>query len=214
MWQFEKKYHQILDGEEHGANILLFSEDGWDGKKGNFLKLLFKTIEEFGHTYSVALSTMLCSRCKGKQSFVWVDVNNTKMTGILKTMDSLSRTVGKCPPGLTMPNSSARWSPNSCFEGSTDVNQKEKKNKNSPLTNLACFSAFFAAFSASFCCFFRPFFDWAWSASAALKQEEAHNKHLSQLPPSISPASHEEVVDRLGKLIWSRRDLQLLSLHF
>lgn len=44
------------------------------------------------------------------------------------------------------------------------------------LTSLACFSAFFAAFSASFCCFFRPFLDWACSSSvAALQQEEAHN---------------------------------------
>lgn len=90
------------------------------------------------------------------------------------TMDSLSCTVGKCPPRLTMPNSSAQWSPTSCYEGSTDV-----KKKKSPLTNLACFSAFFAAFSASFCCFFRPFFDWACSASAALKQEEAHNINIS-----------------------------------
>lgn len=42
----------------------------------------------------------------------------------------------------------------------------------------------------------------------------AQHKHFLRLPPPISCASHEEVIDRLGKLILNYHHLQPLSMHY
>lgn len=121
-------------------------------------------------------------------------------------MESPTQLNPKCPHNSTS-------HPYQLYKGGGCKTTKQKKTKH--LTILACFSAFFAAFSASFCCFFRAFFDWACcSSSVALKQEEMHNKHFLWLPPPISCASHEEVIDRLGKLILNHHHLQPLSMHY
>lgn len=107
------------------------------------------------------------------------------------------------PPGPTMPHGPARHSPSSCVRVQRMWKRRKNKSKKpqqQPLTSLACFSAFFAAFSASFCCFFRPFFDWTcWSSSAALQQEETQNVNIKVHFHTVSSASHEEIVECLGK---------------
>lgn len=120
---------QIPEGEEHSV-----VKWRWLGrKKGNLSKhwvkkepLLFKTIGECGHTYSVVSATCYAVSVKENRA-LFCGCKQNQNDRNTWTMDSLSCTVGKCPSRLTMPDSSAQWSPNSCYEGSTDVNQKGKK---------------------------------------------------------------------------------------
>lgn len=116
------------------------------------------------------------------------------------------------PPGLTMPNRTARSNLNSWKRRWRMWNNTpEKKKYHWPVWLVSQPSLQLSPL---------PF---AVSSGLSLTEpvppplllwSRKEHKHLSQLPPSISPASHAEVVDLLGKFTLSHHHLQLLSLRY
>ena len=94
---------------------------------------------------------------------------------------------------------------------------KQKKKKKNTTDQLGLFLSLLCSFLRFLLLFLQAFL-WRTLLPLLRRPETGRgtqHKHLSPLPPSISPSSREEVVDRLGKLILSHRHLQLFksSLH-
>lgn len=143
---------------------------------------------------------------------VWQDINKVKITGILKQWILLPLLWLGGPPELNA--HTAAHSALTAGRGGVGCIGGEEKKIHTDQFGL------FLSLLCRFLCFLLLFLQTLlWLGLLLLRRRSeagrgTKHKHESQLPPSIPPASHEEVVDRLGKFILSHHHLKLLSLRY